>query len=204
MAICFQSRSKPTTFFPSSTNTNPKIPSLLSFQFRCNFSLPTLVVTEPEPVFTSVEPFAPATIANLGPGFDCIGCAPFAPATIANLGPGFDCIGCAVEGLGDYVSVTVDPSVNPGEISISDISGTVPSVSTLSKNPLWNCAGISALAVMKMLNIRSVGLSLSLRKGLPLGSGLGSSAASAAAAAVAVNELFGSKLSADESWAGSC
>ncbi|KAJ6671823.1 HOMOSERINE/4-DIPHOSPHOCYTIDYL-2-C-METHYL-D-ERYTHRITOL KINASE [Salix viminalis] len=47
---------------------------------------------------------------------------------------------------------------------------------------------------MKMLNIRFVGLSLSLEKGLPLGSGLGSSAASAAAAAVAVNELFGRKL----------
>ncbi|KAJ9152631.1 hypothetical protein P3X46_026178 [Hevea brasiliensis] len=39
-----------------------------------------------------------------------------------------------------------------------------------------------------MLNIRSVGLSLTLEKGVPLGSGLGSSAASAAAAAVA--DLF--------------
>ncbi|XP_010530968.1 PREDICTED: homoserine kinase [Tarenaya hassleriana] len=47
---------------------------------------------------------------------------------------------------------------------------------------------------MKMLGIRSVGLSLALHKGLPLGSGLGSSAASAAAAAVAVNEIFGRKL----------
>lgn len=47
---------------------------------------------------------------------------------------------------------------------------------------------------MKMLGIRSVGLSLVLDKGLPLGSGLGSSAASAAAAAVAVNEIFGGRL----------
>lgn len=51
---------------------------------------------------------------------------------------------------------------------------------------------------MKMLNIRSVGLSLILEKGLPLGSGLGSSAASAAAAAVAVNEIFGGQLSESE------
>lgn len=49
-----------------------------------------------------------------------------------------------------------------------------------------------------MLNIRSVGLSLTLEKGLPLGSGLGSSAASAAAAAVAVNEIFGGKLEAKD------
>lgn len=51
---------------------------------------------------------------------------------------------------------------------------------------------------MKMLGIRSVGLSLALDKGLPLGSGLGSSAASAAAAVVAVNELFGGKLDVSE------
>lgn len=47
---------------------------------------------------------------------------------------------------------------------------------------------------MKMLSIRSVGLSLSLEKGLPLGSGHGFSAASA----VAVNELFGRKLEVKE------
>ena len=49
-----------------------------------------------------------------------------------------------------------------------------------------------------MLGIRSVGLSLSLEKGLPLGSGLGSSATSAAAGAIAVNELFGGKLRKEE------
>ncbi|GKF63352.1 homoserine kinase [Tanacetum coccineum] len=44
---------------------------------------------------------------------------------------------------------------------------------------------------MKMLNLKSVKMSLSLEKGLPLRSGSGSSAASAAADAVAVNEIFG-------------
>lgn len=90
----------------------------------------------------------------------------------------------------------MDPHVHPGEISISDISGD--NSNKLSKNPLWNCAGIAAIEVIKMLGIRSVGLSLSLEKGLPLGSGLGSSAASAAAAAVAVNEIFGAKLGVEE------
>ncbi|KAL2549216.1 Homoserine kinase [Forsythia ovata] len=50
-------------------------------------------------------------------------------------------------------------SVHPGKVSISDIYGVG---SKLSKNPLWNCAGIASIAVMKMLYIRSVGLSLSL------------------------------------------
>ncbi|KAL6501042.1 hypothetical protein OROHE_025239 [Orobanche hederae] len=128
--------------------------------------------SEPQPIFSSVRSFAPATVANLGPGFDFLG--------------------CAVDGIGDHVNIRVDPDVRAGELSISHISGAG---SNLSKNPLWNCAGIAAIAVMKMLDIRSVGLSLSLEKGLPLGSGLGSSAASAAAAAVAVNELFGGSLS---------
>ncbi|KAI5577960.1 hypothetical protein BDE02_09G149300 [Populus trichocarpa] len=167
MAICcFPSPLKPMTPATPLTNLKPKRPEIL----RCNFSLPTITTTEPEPVFTSVRSFAPATVANLGPGFDFLG--------------------CAVDGLGDFVSLRVDPSVHPGELSISDISAP----KKLSKNPLYNCAGIAAIATMKMLNIRSVGLSLSLEKGLPLGSGLGSSAASAAAAAVAVNELFGRKL----------
>ncbi|KAF3444108.1 hypothetical protein FNV43_RR13798 [Rhamnella rubrinervis] len=94
----------------------------------------------------------------------------FAPATIANFGPDFDFFGCAVDGFGDFVSVSLDPHVHPGEISISEIFGD--NANKLSKNPLWNCAGIAASEVMKMLGVRSVGLSLSLEKGLPLGSGL--------------------------------
>ncbi|PWA25109.1 GHMP kinase, ATP-binding, conserved site-containing protein [Artemisia annua] len=171
--------------FPSSfTNNNlSKKPSSLLLNnlhyqtpsFKCNLSsssssVITTDIKEPSPVFTSVKTFAPATVANLGPGFDFLG--------------------CAVDGIGDYVTLQVDPTVHPGQISISDITGT----NNLSKNPLYNCAGIAAIAVMKMLNVKSVGLSLSLEKGLPLGSGLGSSAASAAAAAVAVNEIFGGGL----------
>ncbi|GAA0153483.1 kinase [Lithospermum erythrorhizon] len=158
---------------------NTNLSGSLSSSLKCRASLVGTTDTkgvdlsDPEPVFSSVTSFAPATVANLGPGFDFLG--------------------CAVDGVGDLVTIRVDPNVRPGQISISDISGTANS-KKLSKDPLWNCAGIAAIAVMKMLRIRSVGLSLSLEKGLPLGSGLGSSAASAAAAAVAVNELFGNPL----------
>ncbi|WOG87838.1 hypothetical protein DCAR_0207070 [Daucus carota subsp. sativus] len=133
------------------------------------------IVGEPKPVYSSVKTFAPATVANLGVGFDFLG--------------------CAVDGLGDFVTLSLDSSVRPGFVSISDITG---STRKLTLNPLNNCAGIAAISVMKMLNVRSVGVSLVLHKGLPLGSGLGSSAASAAAAAVAVNEIFGGRLSVSE------
>lgn len=119
----------------------------------------------------------------------------FAPATIANLGPGFDFLGCAVDGLGDHVTAHISPLVPPGKISIASISGDQR---RLSYKPEKNCAGIAGRATMQLLGVRSVGISLSLQKGLPLGSGLGSSAASAAAAAVAVNALFGNLLSKDE------
>jgi len=177
-----------TTCFFQSSSSSP-----LSFNFKqnqnihvsvfrircCNASSQVVTLTtDPPPVYSSVKAFAPATVANLGPGFDFLG--------------------CAVDGIGDTVSVKVDPDVHPGEISISHISGQTPNIHKLSKDPLWNCAGIAAIEAMKMLRIRSVGLSLSLEKGLPLGSGLGSSAASAAAAAVAVNEIFGKRLSVDD------
>ncbi|KAJ0681952.1 putative homoserine kinase [Helianthus annuus] len=164
--------------FPPTTTPTPHLHLRLPSSFRCNLSVTSPPKLEPEPVYTSVKSFAPATVANLGPGFDFLG--------------------CAVDGIGDFVTLKVDPQTPPGEISISDITGTGNSAKKLSKNPNWNCAGIAAISVMKMLNIRSVGLSLELEKGLPLGSGLGSSAASAAAAAVAVNELFGGKLPASE------
>ncbi|KAK8933439.1 hypothetical protein KSP39_PZI015256 [Platanthera zijinensis] len=142
-------------------------------------TLTSAAAADPSPVFRSVESFAPATVANLGPGFDFLG--------------------CAVDGLGDVVTVSVDPSIPPGTLSISSITGDHHSaVSKLSRNPSYNCAGIAAIAAMRMLGVRSVGLSLRLYKGLPLGSGLGSSAASAAAAAVSVNALFGGLLSPTE------
>ncbi|XLU82277.1 hypothetical protein S245_005697, partial [Arachis hypogaea] len=95
----------------------------------------TITKTEPHPICTSVKAFTPATVTNLGPGFDIFY--------------------CAVDGLGDTVSLTVDLHVHPGKISISNISGTSNNTTRLSKNPLWNCVGIAALEVMKMLEIRS-------------------------------------------------
>ncbi|GMP37240.1 hypothetical protein CsSME_00009016 [Camellia sinensis var. sinensis] len=183
MAICYhQSSLKLSSSYPLPNLFIPKSQSQ-TLTLRCKnlssvSSSSTTLVTEPEPIFTSVKSFAPATVANLGPCFDFLG--------------------CAVDGIGDFVTLRVDPQVHPGHISISHIDGVGDSSKKLTKDPLLNCAGIAAIAVLKMLNVRSVGLSLSLHKGLPLGSGLGSSAASAAAAAVAVNEIFGGHLSVSD------
>ena len=115
----------------------------------------------------------------------------FAPATVANLGPGFDYMGVAVEGQGDVVTATLRRDLAPGSVVITSMTGDN---GRLSLDPDKNCCGIAAAATLKLLNVTSCGVSLECTKGLPLGSGLGSSAASAAAASWAVNTLFGCPL----------
>lgn len=120
--------------------------------------------------------------------------AAFAPATVANLGPGFDWMGCAVEGEGDIVTARVLPD-RPGEVVIESIEGDG---GRLSLEASKNCVGIAAIETLKLLGAApSCGVALKLNKGLPLGSGMGSSAASAAAAAWAVNALFGCPVTKD-------
>lgn len=117
-----------------------------------------------------------------------------APATVANLGPGFDWLGCAVQGEGDIVTATVLPE-REGSVVIEDITGDG---GRLPRNAARNCVGIAASKVLELIGRPTCGVSLRLQKGLPLGSGLGSSAASAAAGAWAVNALFGEPLTRPE------
>ena len=111
----------------------------------------------------------------------------FAPATVSNLGSGFDVLGLAVNGPGD--TVTARLTSGPG-VRIAKIEGDG---GVLPRDAERNTAGIAALATLRRAGIE-VGVELEIEKGLPIGSGLGSSGASAAAAAFAVNLLVGSPL----------
>jgi homoserine kinase len=115
----------------------------------------------------------------------------FAPATMANLGVGFDILGLALHEPGDIVRAEL--SDQPG-VQIIDIVGDG---GQLTRDPDKNTAGIAATSTLRLLGT-SQGVRLIIRKNLPLASGLGSSSASAVAAAVAVNALFGSPLSLKE------
>ncbi len=109
----------------------------------------------------------------------------FSPATIGNIGPGFDVLGMAVKGLGDTLSAR---KIDRG-IKISSID----SVTKLPKDPKKNTAGIAAAEVLKLIGAKG-GVELKLKKQVPAGSGLGSSASSATAAAYATNYLYGNCL----------
>jgi homoserine kinase len=117
----------------------------------------------------------------------------FAPATVANLGPGYDVLGLALDpalGLGDTCAVR---RVAGEGISIA-VEGDGGRLST---KPDENCASVVARAVLARAGVRA-GLEIRLHKGLPLGSGLGSSAASSAAAALATNQALGAPLTRRE------
>lgn len=114
----------------------------------------------------------------------------FAPASVGNIGPGFDVLGMALSEMGDTITAARRPE--PG-VSITQITGDQGKLSHKAEE---NTAGIAALAVLQHLGTRE-GVALTLHKDIP-GTGLGSSAASAVAAAYAVNVLFGDTLSKAE------
>lgn len=115
----------------------------------------------------------------------------FAPATIANLGVGFDILGLAIQGAGDRVIVEFHDSP---EIVITNIEGDK---GKLPREPEKNVVSVSARAFLDAIGEKR-GIKMSLIKGLPLASGLGSSAASAVVSVVALNKLLGEPCSREE------
>jgi homoserine kinase len=113
----------------------------------------------------------------------------FAPATLSNLGPGFDCLGLAVSAGGDRVTVRRVAGPGVRVASVSDLR--------IPLDAERNTAALAAAAVLRRTG-QSTGLELSVEKGLPLAAGLGGSAASAVAGAVAANAVTGSTLSRRE------
>ncbi len=112
----------------------------------------------------------------------------YAPATVANVGVGFDILGLAVARLGDRVMVEWNDSSESIIVDIEGDNGRLPRESDK------NVVTVVADAVLKTVG-KSHGVKIHLKKGLPLGSGLGSSAASCVASAVAVNALLSEPLS---------
>src|SRR6202034_4809658 len=107
----------------------------------------------------------------------------FAPATVANVGIGFDILGHTVEAVGDKVRLRriEEPVVRIR--SITGIAGELP------VEPAHNTAGRAVQAMHGALRL-DFGFEIDIEKGIPLGSGLGGSAASAVAAVIAANALL--------------
>ena len=116
----------------------------------------------------------------------------FAPASIGNVGVGFDMLGLALEGAGDRVLARRTDGHDVTVAEVRGLDGELhPYLSTDAKS---NTASIAAQAFWDAHGDRG-GVELKVHKGVPLQSGMGSSAASAVAAAVAVNALLDKPLS---------
>ena len=115
----------------------------------------------------------------------------FSPASIANLGPGFDVFGIALDGLGDSLKVKLVPE--PGVMVI--VKG--PDAESIPTDPGSNSAGAVLQHALKNYD-SSHGFIVEIEKGIPPGKGMGSSGASAAGAAYAAIQLLGLELTDSE------
>jgi homoserine kinase len=117
--------------------------------------------------------------------------AAFAPATVANLGVGFDVLGLALREPGDIVIAERRDLPGAAVRAIENDGGVLP------YEAKRNTACVAAESALRLIGAPS-GVWLTIQKGLPSASGLGSSAASAVAAAVAVNALFGEPVARED------
>ncbi|QNS01916.1 MAG: homoserine kinase [Buchnera aphidicola (Pentalonia nigronervosa)] len=118
----------------------------------------------------------------------------YAPASIGNVGVGFDILGAAIKPidgtlLGDCVTIQ---SANKFELINKGVfSKKLPQ--TIQKNITWKC-WIKFCEILK----KNVPVSIILEKNMPIGSGLGSSACSIVATLVAINQFCNQPLNSQE------
>jgi hypothetical protein len=107
----------------------------------------------------------------------------FAPATVGNVGVGFDILGHAFGVIGDTVRAERTAETGVRIAAVAGVAGELPLEASR------NTAGQAVLSLAGAA-APGFGFALTLDKGIPLGSGLGGSAASAVAAVVAANALL--------------
>lgn len=107
-----------------------------------------------------------------------------APASIGNVGPGFDILGQGFDAVRDTVVAVRED--RPG-VRLGEVTGLV---TRLPDTPATNTALAAAQALLTATGAR-FGVRLLIDKGVPIAAGMGGSAASAVAAAAAVNGLLG-------------
>jgi len=114
-----------------------------------------------------------------------------APASIGNVGVGFDILGQAFDAARDTVTAFREDELGA---RLGKVSGLV---SSLPGDPGSNTALAAAEAVLKAA-IAPFGVRLDIDKGVPISAGMGGSAASAVAGAAAANALLDQPFSLEQ------
>ena len=115
----------------------------------------------------------------------------YAPASIGNIGVGFDLLGHVIHGPRDIATVH---RIDAPEVRVDAVRGDVRGIGRIPLEAADNTAGRALIALRAALGLGH-GFVVELDKGIPLGSGLGGSAASCVAALVAANSLLEEPLS---------
>ena len=112
-----------------------------------------------------------------------------APASIANLGPGFDIVATAIEDFYDTVDIHLTPG--NGRVYVESHGFDVSSGES-------NVAYHVTKSFIEKFSIRDYDIHIIVKKGIPPSCGLGSSGATSAAVTYALNVLFNTNLSEGE------
>lgn len=107
----------------------------------------------------------------------------FSPATVSNVGSGFDIFGFALDEPGDEVILRISKQKGIRILKISGDNGLLP------MDTARNTCTVALSSMMKKLNL-NFGVEIEINKKMPFKSGLGSSAASAVAGVFALNTLL--------------
>lgn len=113
-----------------------------------------------------------------------------APATSANVGPGYDIFALALKEPYDEIELELNDS---GEITIEIINNT----HDIPTKPRDNTAGLAALALMNAKGIKK-GLLIRIIKHMCSGGGMGTTGASAGGTVFGLSKLLGLNLSDNE------
>jgi homoserine kinase len=108
-----------------------------------------------------------------------------APATVANVVCGFDCLGFALENPCDEMTLRLTRGKKVKITHTDDFN--------LPSEPEKNIAGVALLALLDEIE-ENIGFEVEINKRIKPGSGIGSSSASAVGAVVAANKLLGERF----------
>jgi homoserine kinase len=113
-----------------------------------------------------------------------------APATSANVGPGYDIFALALEEPFDEIELILDDS---GKITIEVIND----IQNIPTHPPDNTAGVAAMELFRHYNLKQ-GLIIRIIKHMCSGGGMGTTGASAAGTIFGLNHLLNLGLSTNE------
>lgn len=113
------------------------------------------------------------------------------PATTANLGAGFDCLGAALSLYNKFTFTLVESIDSPADLKITVTGAEAARVTTDNSNLAYQ----AFCAVYQAIGQPVPGVAIELELGIPLARGLGSSATALVGGLLGANYLAGSPLS---------